>query len=73
MSCESVVLLFAAIIANAGETKQFLIKEFKMQKVKGSIIFPICTFLYQPIARPTLVFFFFFNIFLIGGPRAGLT
>ena len=41
MSCESVVLLFAAIIASGGETKQFLIKEFKMQKVKGSIIFPL--------------------------------
>ena len=33
MSCESVVLLFAAIIANAGETKQLLIIEFQMQKV----------------------------------------
>ena len=33
MSCESVVLLFAVIFANAGETKLFLIIEFKMQKV----------------------------------------
>ena len=47
MSCESVVLLFAAIIANAGETKQLLIIEFKCKK----------SFLYQPVARPALVFF----------------
>ena len=31
MSCESVVLLFAAIIANAGETKQLLIIELHDQ------------------------------------------
>ena len=57
MSCESVVLLFAVIFANAGETKLFLIIEFKMQKVKGSIICPIRKFLNQLVARLSFVFF----------------